>query len=437
MRQRISLLLAVLILAGTLSLPTLAAEPGEDNARETGAQNGGVQQAPADPEETQNPRPDPEETQNPRPDPEGTVTWANLDSRIREGSLIALILAENIGGIEGIDYDLMYDDLRRQINDIADLQWMMVLMGNSMGADALDQTYDALRETFDAIKDGELQADNADVVWQLEDTVNQVVSGGETLYITLLGLEQQAADGQRGLAALDRSLEELRLRQTLGQVSQQTVAQLEQTRVETVSQLNSLDATIRELKVQLQNLIGEAPTGELELGALPTRSETVWEVPDYEAGLEAAKAASWTLRSAQKALEDAEEDWKDARSDYRSSRKQYLLQQAEHTWNAAQLTYQSTVQNFETSFKSLYDSLANYEQLYASAQSALVWQQSQLDTVQTRYDLGLTTCSAVLDAQDEVASAQSALDSAWRDLFSACNSYRWAVEYGLLPAQGA
>ena len=385
MRQRISLLLAVLILAGTLSLPTLAAEPGEDNARETGAQNGGVQQVPADPEETQ----------DPRPDPEGTVTWANLDSRIREGSLSALILAENIGGIEGIDYDLMYDDLRRQIND------------------------------------------NADVVWQLEDTVNQVVSGGETLYITLLGLEQQAADGQRGLAALDRSLEELRLRQTLGQVSQQTVAQLEQTRVETVSQLNSLDATIRELKVQLQNLIGEAPTGELELGALPTRSETVWEVPDYEAGLEAAKAASWTLRSAQKALEDAEEDWKDARSDYRSSRKQYLLQQAEHTWNAAQLTYQSTVQNFETSFKSLYDSLANYEQLYASAQSALVWQQSQLDTVQTRYDLGLTTCSAVLDAQDEVASAQSALDSAWRDLFSACNSYRWAVEYGLLPAQGA
>ena len=296
MRQRISLLLAVLILAGTLSLPTLAAEPGEDNARETGAQNGGVQQVPADPEETQ----------DPRPDPEGTVTWANLDSRIREGSLSALILAENIGGIEGIDYDLMYDDLRRQINDIADLQWMMVLMGNSMGADALDQTYDALRETFDAIKDGELQADNADVVWQLEDTVNQVVSGGETLYITLLGLEQQAADGQRGLAALDRSLEELRLRQTLGQVSQQTVAQLEQTRVETVSQLNSLDATIRELKVQLQNLIGEAPTGELELGALPTRSETVWEVPDYEAGLEAAKAASWTLRSAQKALEDAE-----------------------------------------------------------------------------------------------------------------------------------
>ncbi|GBF71592.1 hypothetical protein LAWASA_4352 [Lawsonibacter asaccharolyticus] len=90
----------------------------------------------------------------------------------------------------------MYDDLRRQINDIADLQWMMVLMGNSMGADALDQTYDALRETFDAIKDGELQADNADVVWQLEDTVNQVVSGARRC-TSPFWLEQQAADGQR------------------------------------------------------------------------------------------------------------------------------------------------------------------------------------------------------------------------------------------------
>ena len=416
MRRTFALLLAAVMAAGTLTGPAMAAESQQEGTADSASQE--VQ----------------EETKLP-PDPEGTVTWANLDSRIRSGSLSARVLSENISGIEGIDYDLMYEDLRRQLNDIANAQWYITMVGGDDSS--LANAYDSLRDTFDDLKDGEVQADNADVVWQLNSTVDQMVAAGETLYITLVGLEQQAADGQRGLAALDRSLEELRLRQTLGQVSQQTVAQLEQTRVETVSQLNSLDATIRELKVQLQNLIGEAPTGELELGALPTRSETVWEVPDYEAGLEAAKAASWTLRSAQKALEDAEEDWKDARSDYRSSRKQYLLQQAEHTWNAAQLTYQSTVQNFETSFKSLYDSLANYEQLYASAQSALVWQQSQLDTVQTRYDLGLTTCSAVLDAQDEVASAQSALDSAWRDLFSACNSYRWAVEYGLLPAQGA
>lgn len=80
---------------------------------------------------------------------------------------------------------------------------------------SLANAYDSLRDTFDDLKDGEVQADNADVVWQLNSTVDQMVAAGETLYITLVGLEQQAADGQRSLAALDRSLEELRLRQQL------------------------------------------------------------------------------------------------------------------------------------------------------------------------------------------------------------------------------
>ena len=413
MRRSIAMLLAVLTLTGTMALPSFAAET-EETVQETAE---GTETAQG------------EETA-PAPDPAGTVSWENLDSRIREGSLNSLILGENISGIEGIDYDQMYEDLRRQLNDIANAQWYITIMGGD--SSSLDQAYDALRDTFEDLKDGEVQADNADVVWQLEDTTNQIVSGGETLYITLVGLEQQAADGQRGLDTIDRNLEQLRLRQQLGQVSQQTVAELEQTRAETVSQLATLDSNIRQLKIQLQNLIGEDPTGELVLGPLPTQEEMVWEEPDYEADLEAAKAASWTLRDAQLTLDDAKEIWNDAQSDYRGASKQYLYQQAEHTWNAAQLTYQSTVQNFETSFKSLYDSLANYEQVLENAQSTLAWQQTLLETAQTRYDLGLISYSEVLTAQDNVASAQSAVDGAWRDLFTARNSYRWAVETGQL-----
>ena len=423
MKRSISMLLAILTLAGTLTLPSMAAEPDE----EKGTAQEAVQEeesAQADGTEAEESEPEPE------PDPEGTVTWGNLDDRIRAESLNARILIENITGIEDIDYDQMYEDLRRQLNDIANAQWYITIMGGD--SSSLDQAYDALRDTFEDLKDGEVQADNADVVWQLEDTTNQIVSGGETLYITLVGLEQQAADGQRGLETIDRNLKELRLRQELGQVSQQTVRELEQTRAETVSQLTTLNFTIRDMKIQLQNLIGEDPTGEITLGALPTREEMTWEEPDYEADLEAAKAASWTLRNAQITLDDAKETWDDAQSDYRASREQYLLQQAEHTWNAAQLTYQSTVQSFETSFKNLYDSLANYEQVLESAQSTLAWQQTLLETAQTRYSLGLIPYSDVLTAQDNVATAQSTVDSAWRDLFTARNNYRWAVEYGLI-----
>ena len=431
MRRKLAMLLAMLAAVSSLTVPALAAEP-EDEAVQ------GTAQAETAPQEN-GARENGAEQEKPAPgtDPEATVSWANLDERIRSGSLSARILIENITGVEDLDYDQMYEDLRRQLNSIAQAQWMMILMGMGEAADSMDQAYDSLRETFDSIKDGELQAENADVVWQLEDTVNQVVSGGETLYITLLGLEQQAADGQRGLDALDRSLTELRLREELGQVSRQTVLELEQTRSETASQLATLDANIRQMKVQLQNLIGEDPTGDIQLGALPTQEEAEWEEPDYEAGLEAAKAASWTLRSAQKTLDDAKEQWNDDRSNYRGASKQYLYQQAEHTWNAAQLTYESTVQSFETSFQSLCDSLSNDEQVLENAQSALAWKQTLLDTAQTRYELGLISYNEVLTAQDDVASAQSAVDSAWRDLFSARNSYRWAVETGLMSsAQG-
>ena len=398
MKRSISMLLAILTLAGTLTLPSMAAEPEDEEgtAQEAVQEDGSAQT-----DETEAAEAEPE------PDPAGTVSWANLESRIRSGSLSARILIENITGVEDLDYDQMYEDLRRQLNSIAQAQWMMILMGAGQAADALDQSYDSLRDVFDSIKDGELQADNADVVWQLEDTVNQVVSGGENLYITLVGLEQQAADGQRGLDTIDRNLEQLRLREQLGQVSQQTVAELEQTRAETVSQLATLDSNIRQLKIQLQNLIGEDPTGELVLGPLPTQEEAVWEEPDYEADLEAAKAASWTLRNAQLTLDDAKEQWNDDQSSYRGASKQYLYQQAEHTWNAAQLTYQSTVQSFETSFKSLYDSLASYEQALESAQSALTWQQTLLDTAQRKYELGLISRSDLLAAQDDAAAAQS------------------------------
>ena len=419
------MLLAILTLAGTLTLPSMAAEPEDEEgtAQESVQEDGSAQT-----DETEAAEAEPE------PDPAGTVSWANLESRIRSGSLSALILAENIGSIEVIDYDQMAQDIRDQLNGIADLQWMMILMGDSMSANSLDQTYDSLRENFDAIQDGEMQADNADVVWQLEDTVNQVVSGGETLYITLVGLEQQAADGQRGLDTIDRNLEQLRLRQQLGQVSQQTVEELEQTRSQTVSQLQTLDTTIRQMKAQLQTLIGETPTGEITLGPLPTQDTMEWEEPDYEADLEAAKAASWTLRDAQKTLEDAEETWEDARDEYRLPSEQYLYQQAEHVWNAAQFTYDSTVQNFEVGFQTLYNTMINDQQALEAAQSALAWQQTLLETAQTRYDLGLISYSEVLTAQDNVASAQSTVDSAWRDLFTARSSYRWAVESGLMQS---
>ena len=155
------------------------------------------------------------------PDALGTVSFANVERRMRENNLSVLALQENVDYINSINYDKLYDELRKQMNDIADMQWMMVLTDQtgSYAYEQLDQTYKSLREQFDAIKDGELQKDNAAAVHQLKSLQDQIVMGGEMLYATIAGLETQEASLQRQLTALNRTVEELELRYQMGQVS--------------------------------------------------------------------------------------------------------------------------------------------------------------------------------------------------------------------------
>ena len=162
------------------------------------------------------------------PDEVGTITFANLERRMRENNLQLNAIEENILIIEDIDYDELYEDIRKQLNDIAGMQWGVVTTpAEYLGGeytkdksyDQLDQAYDALRDTFEAIKDGELQEDNKDAVWQLNSLEDQIVMGGEALYVALVGLEIQEAGLQRQLTAMNRTVEEMELRYTMGQIS--------------------------------------------------------------------------------------------------------------------------------------------------------------------------------------------------------------------------
>ena len=271
MKHRYTRGLCALVLCAAMLTPALAAEP------ETSAAEG--------------------------PD----LTWEELDDRIRSGSLNVQTLDENIGSIQAIDYEQMEEQLRNQLNQLADAEWFMLQLGDTASANSLDTSYGSLREVYDDLKDGELQQDYADAVRQIEDGIHQILSAGESLYINILAMEASLEDGNRGLAAIDRSLEELRLRQDLGQVSPQQVAELEQTRADTVSQLRTLETAISTAKCQLQVLIGEEPTGELTLGALPGLEEMGWTEPDYEADLAAAQSEA----------ESAERDLFAARNSYR------------------------------------------------------------------------------------------------------------------------
>ena len=368
------------------------------------------------------------------PDPVGSITFENLERRLREHNLALLTLEENIQAIEVIDYDVMYDTLRQNMNSIASAQWTMIMygMGETPEAKALQQSYDALRETFDAIKNGELQEDNEDVLWQLRSAQNQIVMAGESLYIAIVEMEQNQQALERSLAALDRSLEELELRYELGQVSSQTLKQTQATRTSLLSSKQTLESNIKNYKMQLELMSGGELNGTIQLGELPQVTDQQLTEMNLEEDLAAAKAASYDLYVAQQEREEAQDNARGQAGLYGYREDRYEVQSANHQWQAAQYNYDATIQNFEIAFRTLYVQTKDFKQVLDAAKTALAVAQDNYAVAQLKYEQGNLSQNDLLEAEDKVKEAQEAVDGAENDLFSSYHTYRWAVEYGIL-----
>ena len=376
-----------------------------------------------------------EETAQTAPDAAGTLRFENLSARMKTGYYTVMSLEENIAAIECIDYDKMYEDLRDGLNQIAEAQWMMLQIpgaGETYTYKSLQDQYDALRKTFDDIKDGKLQQDNADLVRQLRDAENQLLMAGQTLYINLLGLEDQSAALTRQTAALDRTIEEVKLRYELGQVSAMTLQQTEAGKAQVESGKAAIDAATAQLRRQLNAMIGEELTAPLTLNALPEVTAEQLAAMDVEKDLERAKAISYSLYAAKLTLDDADEEYKDKARDLGYNEDNYEYIAVKHRWQAAQYTYNAAVQSFELSFRSLYDSVQSYASALNAAKVSLECERSDLAAAQLRYEQGTISENALHTAEDELYTAQDTVSGAERDLFTAYNNYRWAVDCGLL-----
>ena len=375
-----------------------------------------------------------EETAQTAPDAEGTLRFENLSARMKTGYYTVMSLEENIAAIECIDYDKMYEDLRDNLNLIADYQWGMIEAGQSgsYAYETLEQRYNNARKTFDDIKDGKLQKDYADTVRQLRNMQDSLTAMGESLYVNLLSLEDQSAALIRQTAALDRTIEEVKLRYELGQVSAMTLQQTEAGKAQVESGKAAIDAAAAQLRRQLNAMIGEELTAPLTLNALPEVTAEQLAAMDVEKDLEKAKAASYDLYAAKLTLEDADEEYKDKAGDLGYNKDNYEYIAVKHQWQAAQYTYNAAVQNFELSFRSLYDSVQSYASALNAAKVSLECERSDLAAAQLRYEQGTISENALHTAEDELYTAQDTVSGAERDLFTAYNNYRWAVDYGLL-----
>ena len=389
-------------------------------------------------------------------DPAGTVSFANLADRVRAGNLNYLFLQENISVIDVIDYEKLQEEMRDGLNDIANAQWQLMTSGSqistgmpgmegldsalqgiaamstSSAAQSLQAQYDSLREKYDDLKEGKTQKDAADSVRQLQDAQNSILMVTESIYIQLMEGQAGLQAMDRALAALDRQIREKELRYQMGQISALTLQQLKGGRTSLVSQRQSLENSLETGILNLESMIGGSLTGKTQLTALPKVSDQELSAMDLEADLAAAKEASYTLYDAKKTLDNAEQDYKDAGKEYNYNEKKYQYLQAKHTWQAAQYTYENAVQSFELSFRSLYAQVKDYKQVLDAARTSLAVEESKCAANQLKYEQGAISQNALLTAQDDVKTARDTVSTAERNLFSAYNNYRWAVEHGIL-----
>jgi len=381
------------------------------------------------------------------PDPVGSVTFGNLNRRMHEGNLQVLSIQESIDMLEEIDYDDLREDLRLQLNELAKTQWSLVMSSGAMieaglmsdyeyhsAYDQLDSAYDAVRKQFDAIKEGDMQADNADTIRQLKNLQNQIIMAGEATYIALAAMEIQEDGLERQLAALDRQLTELDLRYELGHISSMAVKQAKSGRAALSSGLSTLGMNLNTYKGQLELLMGAEITGELSLGALPAVAREELEAMDLEKDLETAKENSWDLYEATETYKDAREKYNDHGGDYGQTYKanDRSYTQARHTYYSAKYTYDNTVQSFELSLRNLYLKVKDYQQILAASRTALAVEQDNYTAAQLKQSQGTISQNALLEAGDKVAEAREKVAKAENDLFSAYNTYRWAVDYGIM-----
>ncbi len=302
----------------------------------------------------------------------------------------------------------------------------------AMQAESLKSTLESLEDQRDDLKK---QKDNypktiEDTERMVQSTIDQIVSGAESLYLTILTTELQYESLQDTLLSMNKTVEEMQLRYDLGQISAQTLLQVQNGYATLVNSLSGLENTMGTMRSSLQSLLGEAPDGTLTLTEVPSVSQTQLDAIQYSSDLEKAKEKSYTLYNAARSVEKAEDDMDDARKD--NGKNSYQYQMAEHAYQSAVYQQSAAIASFELSFQNLYRAIAPAQATLAVKEADLVYQEQVCAAAELKYQQGNISANALQEAVNTRESARRDVEAARLDLFTAYHAYRQAVDKGLV-----
>lgn len=404
----------------------------------------------------------------------GFLAYDSIAGKVRSDNLTVLALEETIASMEAMNWNKVIDDMEDAIDDLentinpiknnlsnvkdvdtqlksliaqlsaseeavngstlANALTLMQLSSASASLATMESTLESLEDQLDDLKDQKKDYEKtvADTKRQIDSTIQQIITGAQSLYMTILSTELQMDALNDTQAATARAIQEMELRYERGQISRLTLTQVKNGYDTIQMNIGKLENAVKNMKASLQSLLGDSPTGRLDLISTPKVSENQLASLSYTADLAAAKEASYDLYSARRTVEDAEDDMNDARREEGKNSYQYKM--AEHTYQAAVVQEESAIQNFELSFRSLYNALAPAQAAVETARNDCDYQEQVYAANQLKYQQGTISYNALLDAQDTLSSARRDLESAQMDLFTAWQSYQNAVQYGLVSS---
>ena len=413
---------------------------------------------------------------------DGTLAFSQIGERVKANNLTLKAAEESLKQAKAMDWDDAIDEMEDAIDNL-DIQISQLLNGSTnqlatanaaltasldkvsvsgekienlgdvinsainvsmlktlaqygqMQAESLKSTKESLEDQLDDLKEQkqDYQKTLKDTERQIDYAADQTISGAESLYLTILSTQLQL-DGLKNntLASTQRSLKEIELRYQLGQVSKLTLTQVQNGYESLESSITSLENTVSTLYSSLQSLMGDVPTGKLQLLDTPSVTANELSYLNYASDLAKAKEKSYTLYTADRAVEDAEDAMNDARRDEGKNSYQYKM--AEYAYQSSLYKKDAAVASFEASFLNLYKAIAPAQTALAEKQSALAYEQQMYAVAEKKYQLGNLSANALQDEKDTLDSAQRDVEAAQLDLFTAYHSYNQAVKLGLVSS---
>ena len=360
-------------------------------------------------------------------DAQGTASFENIDARVKDSSPMILAYNEMIAAVDSVDRATAYSDLLDANNDLADVLWAFLQLGDTGAVWMIKDQQEQLKDQLNAYKTENYDKTYSDLVKPIENLSNLIIQGAQSLYLNISTLEQEIERSSSQLATMDRTVRETRVLYDLGRVSALDCATIEAARDVASRQLDVLMAQSRKMKMYLQFLIGDTPTGVLTLVPVPEVTQEQISSLQYDADLKAGIENSYDLYIMEQAVSDAKDTWDDADSGYKKT-------SAEHSYNAAVLALEAKKQAFQQSFNAVYSDIGVAQSAASAAVEDLAYQQKLYDAAQLRFSLGMISKSALLTAKANFAIAQLAEQTANIGLTSAYNTYCWA-RLGMIAIQ--